>query len=87
MAHLLVLSNVQYLQNLASGFENTVICGPKTMSFSHRLQSFEDIENGRRPNDAPCKAADFTSQALSCLININGLNWAVRIKNSRFLMW
>jgi hypothetical protein len=61
--------------------------GPKTMFLRHRLLSFEDIENWRRPKDAPCQAAYFTYQALNCLINIGGLNWAVRLKNRRFLMW
>jgi hypothetical protein len=53
----------------------------------HRLLSFGDIENWRQPKDAPRKAAYFTYQALKCLINIGGLNWAVHFKNHRFLMW
>jgi hypothetical protein len=47
MAHLLVVSNVQYLSNSASSFENTVIVGPKTMILCHHLLSFQDMENQR----------------------------------------
>jgi len=57
MAHLFVVSDFRYLENSASGFENTVIFRPKTMFLHHRLPSFEDIENWRRSNEAPCKAA------------------------------
>jgi hypothetical protein len=56
------------------------------MFLHHCLLSFEDIKNLRRPKDAPSKAAYFTYQALKYLINIEGLNWAVRLKNRRFLM-
>jgi len=66
IAHLLAVSNVQYLQNSASGFKNTVIFGPKTMFLGHHLLSFEDIKNRRWPKDAPRKAAYFTYQALNC---------------------
>jgi hypothetical protein len=44
------------------------------MFLRHRLLSFEDIENWRRRKDAPCQAANFTYQALNCLIDIGGLN-------------
>jgi hypothetical protein len=57
------------------------------MFLRHRLLSFEDIENWSRPKDAPCKAAYFTYQAVNCLNNIGGLNWAVHLKNCPFLMW
>jgi len=57
MAHLLVASDFRYLQNSASGFENIVIFRPKCMFLHHRLPSFEDIENWRRPKDAPRIAA------------------------------
>jgi len=57
MAHLLVVSNFQYLLNTASGFENTVIFRPKTLFLHHRLPSFEGIENWRPTNEAPCQAA------------------------------
>jgi len=57
MVHLLVVSDFQYLQNSASGFEYTVIFRAKTMFLHHRLLSFEDIENLRPPKDAPWKAA------------------------------
>jgi hypothetical protein len=56
----LVVSNVGYRYNSASGFENTLIYCPKTIFLRHRLLSFDDIENRRPPNDAPCKAAYFT---------------------------
>jgi hypothetical protein len=61
--------------------------GPTTVFLHHRLRSFDDIENRRRPKDAPYKATYFTYQALKCLINIDGLNWAVHLKNRRLLMW
>jgi hypothetical protein len=78
MAHLLVVSNVQYLSNSASGFEYTVIFGLKKMFLRNCFLSFEDINNRRPPKDAACKAAYFTHQVLNCWINIGGLNWAVR---------
>jgi hypothetical protein len=81
MTHLFVVSDFQYLQNSASSFENTVIFRPKTMFLRHRLPSFEDIKHQRPPKDAPCTAAYFTYQALKSLVNIGGLNWAVRLKN------
>jgi len=87
MAHLLAVSNVEYLQNSASGFKNTDIFGPKTMFLGHLLLGFEDIKNRRRPKDAPRNAAHFTYQALIFQINIDRHNWAVREKNRRFLMW
>ena len=87
IAPLLVVSNVRYLWNLASNFENRVIIGPKTMFFRHCLLSFDDIDNWRPPKDAPCKATYFPYQALNGRINIGGLNWAVRLKNRRLLMW
>jgi hypothetical protein len=80
-AHLLVVSDFPYLQNSVSGYENTVIFRLKTMFLQYRLWSFEDMENGRRPKDAPRKAAEFTYEALNSLINIGGLNWAVCLKN------
>jgi hypothetical protein len=87
MAHLLVISKTRYLENLASGFENTVFFGQKMMFLHHRLLSFKDIENRSIPKDVPCKGAYFTYQALNCLINIGGLNWAVHIKKRQLLMW
>jgi hypothetical protein len=59
----------------------------KTIFLHHRLLSFEDIEYRSTRKDAPYKAAYFAYQARNCLINIGGLNWAVRLKNWRFLMW
>jgi len=49
MAHLLVISDFRYLQNSASGFENTEIFRPKTMFLHHPLPSFEDIEIWKPP--------------------------------------
>jgi len=57
------------------------------MFLHHRLLSFEDIERRRQPKDAPFQAAYFTYQVLNCMSNIGGLNWAVCVKNHRFLMW
>jgi len=57
MAHLLVISNFQYLQNSASDDATTWFLGEKCLYFQSRLLSFEDIENRRQPKDAPCKAA------------------------------
>jgi len=76
MAHLLVVSDVWYLQNSASGGAKTLRSDQKWLYFQRRLLSFEDIEHWRPPKDAPCKAAYFTYQALNFLINIGGLNWA-----------
>jgi len=87
MAHFLVVSKVWYLCHSASCYENRVIFGPKTMFLHHNLLTFEDIENRGPRQDAPCEAAYFTYQALNYLINIGGLNWPVRLKNHRFLMW
>jgi hypothetical protein len=53
VANPLVLSNVQYLRNSASGFENIVIFGPIMLLLGLRLLSFDDIRHRRRPNDAP----------------------------------
>jgi len=86
MAHLLAVFNFWYLQNSASGFEIIVILNRKTRFFGYRLQRFQDIDNRRRPKDAPCWAADFTFQTLNSLINICGLKVMVRLKNCRFLM-
>jgi hypothetical protein len=84
MAHLSVVSNVQYVYNSASGFENCIIIGPKTMIMCHRLLSFADFEHRRPPKDAPCEAAYFTYKAINCQINIGGLHLLVCLKNRRF---
>jgi len=86
MAHLEVVSDFRYLQNLASSFENTVMCRPKAMFLLHHLLSFKDIKKWRPPQDVPCNAAQFTYQVVNSLIKIAGLNWAVCIKNRLFLM-
>jgi len=57
MAHLFVISNFGYLQNLASNGAKTSFFGQKSLYFQSRLLSFEDIKNQRPPNDVPCKAA------------------------------
>jgi len=57
MAHHLVVSNFQYLQNVASDGAKTWFLGEKSLYFQSRLLSFEDIENRRPPRDALCKAA------------------------------
>jgi len=69
-AHLLVVSNVRYLQNSASNGAKTSFLGEKSLYFQSRLLSFEDIKNRRPPKDAPHRAAYFTYQALNFLINI-----------------
>jgi len=85
-AHLFVVSDFGYHSNSESCFEIIVIFGAKTRFFSWRLLRFKDIENGRRPKDAPCKATYFTYQTLNTLINICGLKVMVRLKIRRFLM-
>jgi len=45
MVHLFVVSDLRYLQNSATGFENTVTVLPQTMFVHNHLLSFEDIEN------------------------------------------
>jgi len=85
-AHHLVVSDFRYLQNSASCFEIIAIFGPKTRFLGYRLLRFEDIENQRRPKDAPYKATYFMYQTLNSLINICSHNAKVRLKNRRFLM-
>ena len=80
------ISDFWYLQNSASCFEFIVIFGRKTRFLGYRLLRFKDIENRRRPKDAPRWAAYFTCQTLNSLINICGLKVMVRLKNRRFLM-
>jgi hypothetical protein len=87
MAHLLVVSNVGYLETSASSYKNRVILGLETMFLSDFLLNFDDIENRRRLNDAPWKAPTFTHQALYCLMNIADLNRAVHLKYRQLLMW
>jgi len=55
IAHRFVVSNYRYSQNLASDGPKTWILGEKSLYFQSHLLSFEDIENRRPPNDAPCK--------------------------------
>jgi len=57
MPHLLVVSNFRYLQNSASEGAKHGFLAKKSLYFQSHLLSFEDIENGRPPNDAPHKAA------------------------------
>jgi len=57
MAHRLVVSNFQYLQNSASTGAKTWFLGTKSQYFQSRLLRFEDIKNRRPANDAPCNAA------------------------------
>jgi len=57
MAHLLVVSDIQYLQNSASNGAKAWFLGAKSQYFGSRLLRFEDIENRRPPEDVPCKAA------------------------------
>jgi len=57
MAYHLVVCNFQYLPNSASDGAKTLFLGEKSRYFQSHLLSFEDIENWRPPNDAPCKAA------------------------------
>ena len=75
MAHLLVGSNFWYLQNSASGSTKTPFSGQNWLYLQSRLLSFKDIKHWKAPNDAPCKGASFTYQALYFLINSGGLNW------------
>jgi hypothetical protein len=53
MAHLLAVSDFRYLENSASCFEIIVIFGRKTRFLGWRMLRFKDIENRRRPKDAP----------------------------------
>jgi hypothetical protein len=85
-AHLLVVSDVWYLQNSASSFEIIAIFGPKTRFLGYRLLRFEDIGNRRRPKGAPYEATYFMYQTLNSLINICSHNAMVRLKNRRVLM-
>jgi len=73
MAHLLVVSDVRYLQNSASSGAKTSFSDHKWLYFQSCLLSFKDMEHWRQPKDAPWKAAYFTYQALNYLINIGGL--------------
>jgi hypothetical protein len=73
MAHLLGVTNFQYLQNSASGGAKTSFSDQKWLYFQSHLLSIKDITHWRPPKDAPCKAAYFTYQALNNLINIGGL--------------
>jgi len=74
MAHLLVVSDVRYLQNWASDGVKTWIFGEKSLYFQSHLHKFGDIRNRRPRNDAPCNAAQFTDQSVNSLINIGGPN-------------
>ena len=79
MTHRLVVSDFRYLQNSASGCAKTSFSDQKWLYFQSRLLSFKDIEHWRPPNNAPCKPASFTYQALNYVINIGGLNWGNRL--------
>jgi len=57
MAHLLVVSNFRYLQNLASDGAKPWVFSEKSLYFQSRLLSFEDIGNRRPPKDAPRNTA------------------------------
>jgi len=85
--HLLAVSDFAYLNNSASGFEKGAILGPKMRFLPNRLLNFHDIDNRRTSKDAPCTAAYLIYQMLNFRSNIHGLNWTVRLKNHRFLMW
>jgi len=85
-AHLLAVCDCWYLQYSASCIEIMVIYGRKTRSLGYRLLRFNNIENRRRPKDAPRWAAYFTYQTLNSLINICGLKVVVCLKHRRLLM-
>jgi len=57
MAHHLVVSNLQHLQNSASDGAKTWFLVENSLYYQSRLLSFEDRENPRLPKDAPRKAA------------------------------
>jgi len=84
--HLLVVSDFWYLQNSTSCFDIIVIFGWNTRFLGYRLLKFKDIENRRRPKDAPHWATYFTYQTLNCLINICGPKEMVRLKHRWFSM-
>jgi len=76
VAQLLVVSDLRYLQNSASGGVKTSFSDQKWQYFQSPLLRCKDMEYWRPPKDAACNTAYFTYPAKNLIINIGGLNWA-----------